>query len=63
MDLLSLPWWMLPTVLFVLPVIVALGVAAADTGDADDVSVSAGSGRACEPTASSGSSRATVSST
>ena len=26
MDLLSLPWWMLPTVLFVLPVIVALGV-------------------------------------
>lgn len=26
MDLLSLPWWLLPTVLFVLPVLVALAV-------------------------------------
>lgn len=26
MDLLSLPWWLLPAVLFTLPVLVALGV-------------------------------------
>ena len=26
MNLLSLPWWLLPTALFVLPLLVALGV-------------------------------------